>query len=125
MNQNSQTRVSPLMALIFRILDYVEIFVAVGTAVGFVMLYTGLGQAREILNITMSLLAATLFLRAYKPLDDLASQQPSENKPATGMFGSFSTNLKVLPPKALGIASSMGVIGILFWVLQMNGAVEM
>lgn len=122
MNQPTTAPVTPFIATIFRLLNYLEIVAVVAAAVGFAMLYSSMEGAPEILMVALSTLAAVFFLRAYQPIDGPPSQIENEGDRPTGQFGLLGARVA---PKVLGIGSSITTIGILFSLLELKGAMEM
>ena len=115
----TQTQVSPLMALIFRLLNQIEMIALIGTAVGFAMLYAEMAAAPDTLMIGMSVLSATFFLKGYDP-SLMPAQNEGDQKP--GFVELLA--LKIIP-KTGWIACAMATVGILFVVLKLKGSAEM
>lgn len=74
-------------------------------------------QAQELLMIALSTLAITFFLKAHRP----PAMKIKEGEPQ----GFTSLLSLVILPKVLWIGASVATIGILFWLLHMNGSAEM
>ena len=70
----------------------------------------------------VNLLAGVFFLRAYKPNDGPPSMVENKSDLPTGTFGLLGATVG---PKVLGISCAVMLIGILFWFLNMTGAMEM
>ena len=122
MNQSTQTqaRVSPLMAVIFRLLNYVEIIGLAAAGVGYAMLYSSMRGAPEILTISLSVLAAVFFLRGYQP--PAPQQKDGDDAQLLGFSDLLSATIL---PKVGWIACSVATVGIQFRLLNLKGNDEM
>lgn len=121
MEQNTNTpRVSPFMLLIFKVLGYAEIIALIGTAIAIYMLYAKIPTALEIINLSMSVLAAVFFLRAYQPVDGPPpTKEDDRPKGFTALLG------QTIAPKVCWISSAINVVGIQFYLMGLKGAGEM
>lgn len=121
MEQNTNTpRVSPFMALIFKIEGIAEIVALVATAIGVYMLYAKHPAAILVLNPSMSVLAAVFFLRAYQPVDGPPPIKDEERpKGFAALLG------QTIAPKVSWISSAINVVGIQFYLMGLKGAGEM
>jgi hypothetical protein len=114
--------VSPLMAIIFRLLNYIEIIAWALTGVGCAMLYSRTEGALEMLMVAMSVLSSVLFLRAYQPPNVPPALVENESDRPKGFFDLLGSTIA---PKVMWIGSSVTVVGILFSLLKLKGAMEM
>lgn len=98
---------------LFQYLERLELILLAAFAGGLLTRYMGLSASETIIMFSLSGLAGVYFLNAYKPP---ASQPPSEVKKDFVALAS-----QTILPKLLWISSSVCVIGLLFFLLQLEG----
>jgi hypothetical protein len=107
---------SPFSQTLYRYLEKAELILLAALAVSLLARYLQMNGYMTGLQISLSGLAGVYFLMAYRPP---ASQPEGERK-------GFADLLAVtILPKVLWIGCAVGAIGILFYLLQLEGARQM
>jgi hypothetical protein len=104
------------MPVLMRALFYVEFIAIGGTLVGAMFMYQKLDGGPEILMIFMSILAVVYFLKSYDRVSSAGDSAPR---------GFIDLLALTIIPKTSGIACAVGINGVLFSILKLNGAMEM
>lgn len=99
-----------------KILLPLEILSLAGVLTAFTMRYLGMSGALEFLMIALSALGAVYFQRAYLPLPE------TDDKQLRGFFDLLATTICT---KIAWIACATTLVGALFRILHLNGALEM
>jgi len=119
MNQTTTPAVSPFIAIIFRLLNYIEIIALIGTALGLALLYASLPGAQEMLMIFLSVLSAVFFLKGYEP------RPVPEQKDGEPKLGFIDLLALQIVPKVAWIGCAVATTGILFRILNLKGNGEL
>lgn len=109
------TAKSPMTAQILNYLPLAEKVFLAGLGAGFVLMYLALDS--NVTYLSLSVLSAVYFLQAYKP----PKSQSEEEKPS-GFVGLLVFSIL---PKVMWISASISLIGIMFHLLALTGAMEM
>jgi hypothetical protein len=84
---------------------------------GFALRYANL-PGQTLISMSMSGLAIVFFLSAFRPLVGM-------DRPEGELMGFIDMLMFTIVPKVLGIASAVSVIGILFYLQDMKGYLQM
>lgn len=102
--------------VLYRYLDKIEVICIVGSAVSVLAFNAGMAAATQGIIIFLSILAAVFFLNAHKPPSQV---QEGEKKNFVALLAG------TVLPKVLWIGCSVGVIGLQFHLLQLEGSRQM
>lgn len=121
MNQNPQNprAQSGLMTLIFKAISVLEVLLVIAVVVGAGFKYLQFPGGNEILFLAMAGLATIYFLSGYRPPLVDSEKVSAEKK------GFFELFVAVIAPKFAWIGCSVVMIGVLFAIMHLKGALEM
>jgi len=98
-----------------KLLPYLEKILIAALLIGLLLNYFEIENA-GLVNISLAGLAVTFFLNAFKPINTMPTEESEDQVPL-----GFSDLLgATIVPKVLGIASAVGIMGILFYNLDLG-----
>ena len=107
---------SPFSQTLYRYLEKAELVLLAALGASLLARYLEMNGYMTALQVSLSGLAGVYFLMAYRPP---ASQPDGEKKGFTDLLAA------TILPKVLWIGCSVGAIGIMFYLLQLEGARQM
>jgi hypothetical protein len=107
---------NPLVLKLMKFLPTLEIIFLAAVFIAVILKRYGFEAGDMLLMLAMQALAGVFFLSAFSPLPI-----PNDNEP----MGFKQLFAYTIAPKVLGIASAVTTVGILFYLLKMEGAKQL